>query len=138
MAALDITVSVIQTLGGLGIFLVGMIVMTGALKSLAGSALRQLLMRFTRTPVSGAMTGAACTAILQSSSATTVAAVGFVGAGLMTFPSALGIVFGAIALPSLWEDASGDGKHQSGRLGNLCVDLLDKKICLIAISYQMT
>ncbi len=85
----------IEALGGLGLFLLGMIVMTDGLRALAGDAIRSALMRFTRSPVSGALTGAATTAILQSSSATTVAAVGFVGAGLMSFPAALGIVFGA-------------------------------------------
>jgi phosphate:Na+ symporter len=89
------SISLIQTVGGLGIFLIGMVTMTDALKTLAGTAIRRLLMRFTQTPISGAVTGAACTALLQSSSATTVAAVGFVGAGLITFSSALGIVFGA-------------------------------------------
>ncbi len=86
---------VLHGLGGLGLFLLGMIVMTEGLRALAGDALRAALMRFTRTPLSGAVTGAACTALLQSSSATTVAAVGFVGAGLMSFSNALGIVFGA-------------------------------------------
>lgn len=57
--------------------------------------MREALMRFTRSPLSGVMTGAASTAILQSSSATTVAAVGFVGAGLMGFSESLGIIFGA-------------------------------------------
>ena len=69
--------------------------MTDGLRALAGKAIRAGLMRFTRNPVTGAMTGAVSTAILQSSSATTVAAVGFVGAGLMAFPEALGIIFGA-------------------------------------------
>ena len=86
---------IIQTLGGIGLFLLGMIVMTNGLNALAGKAIRQTLLRFTHTPLSGAISGAACTAIVQSSSATTVAAIGFVGAGLMSFPSALGIVFGA-------------------------------------------
>ncbi len=85
----------IQALGGLGIFLLGMIIMTAGLKEMAGDAIRSALMRFTSSPTSGAVTGAISTAILQSSSATTVAAVGFVGAGLMTFTSSLGIVFGA-------------------------------------------
>jgi len=84
-----------QAAGGLGLFLLGMIVMTDGLKALAGDTVRGVLMRFTRSPVSGAMTGAVGTALLQSSSATTVAAVGFVGARLISFPSALGIVFGA-------------------------------------------
>ncbi len=69
--------------------------MTQALQQLAGSALRQILLRFTKSPTSGALTGAITTAILQSSSATTVAAVGFVGAGIITFSESLGIIFGA-------------------------------------------
>lgn len=85
----------IQALGGLGLFLLGMIVMTEGLRALAGDTMRGLLLRFTQSPLSGATTGALTTAILQSSSATTVAAVGFVGAGLLTFPQALGIIFGA-------------------------------------------
>lgn len=84
-----------QALGGLGLFLLGMIIMTEGLRELAGDAIRSALMRFTSSPASGAVTGAVSTAILQSSSATTVAAVGFVGAGLMTFTSSLGIIFGA-------------------------------------------
>ncbi|WP_084399059.1 Na/Pi cotransporter family protein [Henriciella aquimarina] len=87
--------SLFTLLGGLGLFLIGMQVLTDGLKSLAGETLRKLLVRFTQSPVSGAATGAVATAILQSSSATTVAAVGFVGAGLLTFNQALGIIFGA-------------------------------------------
>ena len=87
--------SVIQALGGLGLFLLGMIIMTDSLRNLAGDAMRKLLLRFTHTPLSGAVTGTVTTAILQSSSATTVAAVGLVGAGLMGFAEALGIIFGA-------------------------------------------
>ena len=85
----------IQALGGLGLFLLGMVIMTGGLREMAGDAIRSALMRFTSSPTTGAVTGAVSTAILQSSSATTVAAVGFVGAGLMTFTSSLGIIFGA-------------------------------------------
>lgn len=84
-----------QLLGGLGLFLLGMLVMTDGLRSLAGDYVNRALARFTNSPLSGAATGAVSTAILQSSSATTVAAVGFVGAGLLTFPQALGVIFGA-------------------------------------------
>ncbi|MFK5950282.1 MAG: Na/Pi symporter [Methylococcales bacterium] len=87
--------NVIQALGGLGLFLMGMIIMTDSLRNLAGDAMHKLLLRFTHTPLSGAITGTVATAILQSSSATTVAAVGMVGAGLMRFADALGIIFGA-------------------------------------------
>ncbi|MBD3670161.1 MAG: Na/Pi cotransporter family protein [Gammaproteobacteria bacterium] len=86
---------VITAAGGLGIFLLGLVIMTGALRALAGEAIHAALMRFTHSPTSGAITGAVSTAILQSSSATTVAAIGFVGAGLLSFSQALGIIFGA-------------------------------------------
>lgn len=95
MPTFDQIQTILPALGGLGLFLLGMIVMTDALHALAGNAMRAALMRFTHNPLSGAMTGAASTAILQSSSATTVAAVGFVGTGLLAFPEALGIIFGA-------------------------------------------
>ena len=62
--------------------------MTDGLKTLAGSVMRRGLMQFTHTPISGVWTGALATAVLQSSSATTVATVGFVSAGLI--PSLLG------------------------------------------------
>lgn len=89
------TQTVLSALGGIGLFLLGMLVLTEGLKGLAGATQRRLLARFTRSPLSGAIAGAATTAVVQSSSATTLTAVGFVGAGLLTFPQALGIVFGA-------------------------------------------
>lgn len=89
---LDIALPV---LGGLGVFLLGMIIMTDALKSLAGDYMRSVMMRFTRNASTGVVTGAVTTAVLQSSSATTVAAVGFVGAGILSFTESLGIIFGA-------------------------------------------
>lgn len=87
--------SLLAVLGGLGLFLLGMAIMTEGLKHLAGDALRRALERFTTNPVTGAITGAIGTAILQSSSATTVMAVGFAGADLLTFSQTLGIIFGA-------------------------------------------
>lgn len=72
-----------------------MVVLTEGLRAIAGDAMRAALMRFTHSPLSGAVTGATTTAVLQSSSATTVAAVGFVGAGLLGFSESLGIIFGA-------------------------------------------
>lgn len=87
--------TILKASGGLGIFLLGMVVMTDGLRSLAGNSMRNALIHFTKSPLSGAATGAIVTALLQSSSATTVTAVGFVGAGLMTFPESLGIIFGA-------------------------------------------
>lgn len=86
---------VVEVLGGLGLFLLGMTLMTEGLKAMAGDAIRGVLMRFTRSPMSGVVTGVVGTAVLQSSSATIVATVGFVGAGLLSFSQALGIVFGS-------------------------------------------
>ncbi len=87
--------SILSALGGVGLFLIGMVMLTGGLKALAGPRLRSILARFTSTPLSGAVTGALTTAAIQSSSATTVAAVGFVASGLLTFSQAVGIIFGA-------------------------------------------
>lgn len=81
--------------GGVGLFLLGMIILTDGLKELTAHKLRRLLVRFTKTPLRGAAAGALTTAIVQSSSATTVIAVGFVGSGLLTFSQGLGIIFGA-------------------------------------------
>ena len=89
------TYGVIHVLGGLGLFLLGMATMTGALRVLADERLREALAGTVDSPLKGAVTGALSTAVLQSSSATTVAAVGFVGAGLLTFSESLGIIFGA-------------------------------------------
>ena len=86
---------ILQALGGLGLFLLGLIIMMDALRTLAGDAVRTAIVRFTHSPLSGAITGAIATAILRSSSAVTVTAVGFVGAGLIGFSESLGIIFGA-------------------------------------------
>lgn len=82
-------------LTGLGLFLFGMLCMTDGLKALAGDALRAMLLRFVRGPWSGLCSGALATALVQSSTATTVTTIGFVSAGLLTFHQALGVIFGA-------------------------------------------
>jgi len=89
------TQHILQTLGGLGMFLLAMLVMTEGLRGLAGNSLHTWLTLFTRSPATGAVTGTVVTGLLQSSSATIVATVGFVAAGLLTFPQSLGIVLGA-------------------------------------------
>lgn len=109
---------ILQAAGGLGLFLLGMSVMTGGLKAMADDRLRATLAKTTKGPVSGVCTGAVATAILQSSSATTVAAVGFVHAGLLTFSQALGIIFGANIGTTLkgWLIASLGLKMQLGQI----------------------
>ncbi len=83
-----------EILGGVGLFLLGMILMTDGLKSAAGDAMKTLLGKFTGSPIRGMFSGAALTALVQSSSATTLATIGFVSAGLLTFPTALGVILG--------------------------------------------
>jgi phosphate:Na+ symporter len=89
------TAMLFQLLGGIGLFLLGMTLLTDGLKTFAGDALRRALLRFTGTPMKAFFSGALATVMVQSSSATTVAVIGFVSAGLITFPQAVGIVFGA-------------------------------------------
>jgi phosphate:Na+ symporter len=85
----------VSILGGVGLFLLGMTVMTGGLKTLAGSALRTVLGKAAATPLRGAFWGAVITLLVQSSSATTMTTIGLVSAGLLTFQQGLGLVFGA-------------------------------------------
>jgi phosphate:Na+ symporter len=85
----------ISVLGGVGLFLLGMTVMTEGLKTLAGSALRAMLSKAAATPLHGSFWGAIVTLLVQSSSATTMTTIGLVSAGLLTFPQGLGLVFGA-------------------------------------------
>lgn len=87
--------TVIAILGGVGLFLLGMTVMTDGLKALAGSALRSVLGKAAATPFTGAFWGALITLLVQSSSAVTMTTIGLVNAGLLTFPQGLGLVFGA-------------------------------------------
>jgi len=82
-------------LGGIGIFLLGMILLTEGLKAAAGNALRAMVQRFTRGPGTALVSGAALTALVQSSSATTLTTIGFVSAGLLSFPAAVAVIFGA-------------------------------------------
>ncbi|MCB2125934.1 MAG: Na/Pi cotransporter family protein [Rhodobacteraceae bacterium] len=86
---------ILTLLGGTGMFLLGMRMMTGALGELASRQTRAVLRRVTTSPLTGAVAGAATTALIQSSSATLVMTIGFVGAGLLSFPQAMGVVFGA-------------------------------------------
>jgi len=85
----------VSILGGVGLFLLGMTVMTAGLKAVAGPALRTALSKTAATPLRGAFWGAVVTLLVQSSSATTMTTIGLVSAGLLIFPQGLGLVFGA-------------------------------------------
>ena len=82
-------------LGGLAVFIFGMNMMSECLQKAAGEKMRSILALLTKNPVMGVLAGALTTAVLQSSSATTVMAIGFVSAGLMTLPQSVSIILGA-------------------------------------------
>lgn len=82
-------------LGGLAIFIYGMNMMSECLQKAAGGKMRSILALLTKNPVMGVLAGALTTAVLQSSSATTVMAIGFVSAGFMNLPQAISIIIGA-------------------------------------------
>ena len=84
-----------QLLGGIGLFLIGMTLLSEGLTAFAGDSLRRALLRFTGTPVKAFASGTLVTLLLQSSTATTMTLIGFVSAGLISFPQALGVVMGA-------------------------------------------
>lgn len=81
--------------GGLALFIFGMNMMSECLQKAAGEKMKSILALLTKNPVMGVLAGALTTAVLQSSSATTVMAIGFVSAGLMSLPQAISIIFGA-------------------------------------------
>ena len=82
-------------LGGLAVFIFGMNMMSDCLQKAAGEKMKRILALLTKNPILGVLAGALTTAVLQSSSATTVMAIGFVSAGLMNLPQAISIILGA-------------------------------------------
>lgn len=86
---------ILGLMGGLGLFLYGMKLMSDALEKAAGAKMRSILEFFTRTPLRGILVGTVFTAIIQSSSAATVMVVSFVNSGLMNLYQAAGVIMGA-------------------------------------------
>lgn len=85
----------INVLGGIGLFLLGMTMLTNGLKELAGDALKKWLNRFTGGTISSVLSGTFMTMLVQSSTATTLITIGFVSAGLLTFVQSIGVIIGA-------------------------------------------
>ena len=92
---MNISAIIIQTLGGLGLFILGMKMMTEGLQAAAGQKIRAILEAISSNRFLGCLTGAGVTAMVQSSSATTVMLIGFVSAGIMSLENAVGVVIGA-------------------------------------------
>ena len=87
--------NILSLLGGLALFLYGMQMMSGGLEAAAGNKMKQILERLTANRFLGVVVGALITAVIQSSSATTVMVVGFVNSGMMTLSQAVWIIMGA-------------------------------------------
>ena len=87
--------SILSLLSGVALFLYGMSVMGDSPKKVAGNKLELILYKLTSTPLKGILLGTAVTAIIQSSSATTVMVVGFVNSGMMKVAQSIGIIMGA-------------------------------------------
>ncbi len=92
---IDIQTLIFEFIGGLGIFLLGIKFMGDGLQKSAGDRLRDILDRFTSNPFLGVLAGIIVTALIQSSSGTTVLTVGLVNAGFMTLRQAIGVIMGA-------------------------------------------
>ena len=86
---------VLSMIGGLALFLFGMHVMSDSLAKLSGGKMERILEKLTSNKIKGVALGAGVTAVIQSSSATTVMVVGFVNSGIMKLSQAVGIIFGA-------------------------------------------
>ena len=86
---------VLSLLSGVALFLYGMALMGDSLKKVAGNKLELILYKLTNSPIKGLLLGTVVTAIIQSSSATTVMVVGFVNSGMMKLKQAIGIIMGA-------------------------------------------
>ena len=92
---MDILISIVQLLGGLALFLFGMDIMGKALERQAGGKLQTILAKMSSNVIKGFLLGLAVTAVIQSSSATTVMVVGFVNSGIMTLRQAVGVIMGS-------------------------------------------
>ena len=92
---IDWLVMAMKVFGGLALFLFGMEQMADSLKAVAGDRMKDILAKLTRNRFMGAVTGAFVTAVIQSSSITTVLVVGFISAGLMTLTQSVGVIMGA-------------------------------------------
>lgn len=95
LGEMDLTTILFTFFGGLGLFLFGIKSMSEGLQAVAGDRLRVILEKGTKTPLRGVLTGTLVTALIQSSSGTTVLAVGLVNAGLLTLRQSIGIIMGA-------------------------------------------
>lgn len=130
---------VIILLGGIALFLFGMQLMGDGLKKVAGGKLEVILYRLSNTPLKGVLLGTGVTAIIQSSSATSVMVVGFVNAGMIKMKLAIGIIMGAIIGTSVtgWVLCLSDISGGAGWVDLLSTEVLAAIIGVIGIMFRM-
>lgn len=126
-------------LGGIALFLFGMQLMGDGLKKVAGGKLEVVLYRLSNTPLKGVLLGTGVTAIIQSSSATSVMVVGFVNAGMIKMQQAIGIIMGAIIGTSVtgWILCLSDISGGAGWVDLLSTDVLAAIIGVVGIIIRM-
>ena len=130
---------VITLLGGVALFLFGMSLMGDGLKKVAGNKLELVLYRLSSTPIKGVLLGTGVTAVIQSSSATSVMVVGFVNSGMMQVKQAIGVVMGAILGTSItgWLLCLSDLSGGSGWIDLLSTSTLTGLVAVIGIVLRM-
>ncbi len=130
---------VISLLGGIALFLFGMSLMGEGLKKVAGSRLELVLYRLSSTPIKGVLLGTGVTAVIQSSSATSVMVVGFVNSGMMKVRQAIGVIMGAIVGTSVtgWILCLSSLEGGSGVVQLLSTEVLTGLVAIIGIVLRM-
>ena len=130
---------VISLLGGIALFLFGMSLMGEGLKKVAGSRLELVLYKLSSTPLKGVLLGTGVTAVIQSSSATSVMVVGFVNSGMMKVNQAIGIVMGAILGTSVtgWILCLSSLEGGSGVVQLLSTEVLTGIVAVVGIILRM-
>ena len=135
---MDVT-NIISLLGGVALFLFGMAIMGDGLKKVAGNKLELVLYKLSSTPLKGVLLGTGVTAVIQSSSATSVMVVGFVNSGMMKVKQAIGIILGAILGTSVtgWVICLSDLSGGEGWIKLLSTATLTGVIAVVGIVLRM-
>ena len=135
---MDVT-NIISLLGGVALFLFGMAIMGDGLKKVAGNKLELVLYKLSSTPLKGVLLGTGVTAVIQSSSATSVMVVGFVNSGMMKVKQAIGIILGAILGTSVtgWVICLSDLSGGEGWIKLLSTATLTGVIAVVGILLRM-
>lgn len=136
----DVIIIIIELLGGIALFLFGMQIMGDGLKKVAGGKLELILYKLSNTPLKGVLLGTGVTAVIQSSSATSVMVVGFVNAGMIKMRQAIGIIMGAIIGTSVtgWLLCLSDvGGGSSSWVDLLSTDVLAALVGVVGVILKM-